>query len=1153
MELKTILIVDDNAINRKILANILEKEYTVLEAENGRVTLDLLNEHANEIAAIVLDLVMPVMDGYGVLKAMQKQEQYKNLPVLVTTGNSGIETEIKALKLGAWDFISKPYNPEIIMFRLKNAIDRSQLSSYKELKYLAEYDSLTGIYNKAKFFEVTRTMIDTNPDTTFAFMRFDVDRFQLINTFFGNAEGDNLLIYITQEMARDAKLCTKATYGRIESDIVGFCVPYNKEILEEMVRQSKQTLAKFNPNYDVVPSVGIVVVDDPTISVEEMYNRATLAAKTCKGNYIKFFAYYDESMSAKIALEQEITNEMNFALENGQFEIYLQPQYNIHTNLPNGAEALVRWFHPKKGMLSPDSFIPVFERNGFITKLDYYVWERACICLHRWMSEGMKPYPISVNVSRVDLYNPKLVETLIELVERYEIEPKYLKLELTESAYTDNPIAMKKMMSELQSKGFVILMDDFGSGYSSLSLLKDIAIDVLKIDMRFLSGNRESGRGDNIIASIIRMAKWLNIPVIAEGAENSEQVELLRSVGCDYVQGFYFAKPMSVSKYEKTILNPMLQGNLLSGKKNKSYHFDDLFSFSDETKMMFNNSLQACAIYEFMDNKIEVIRVNEAYYALLGHDDILSKNNDFIDLIEEDYRSVLLDAFYSCIRTKEDVECDYLRKRSMGEPLWIHTKLHYISNVGNKHIITAQLSDITMRKELNNEFQKYRESILANTSGTHSVLIVDDAIINREILKKILHDKFNFYDAENGEEAIQVLHEHQNEIDLILLDISMPIMDGKAFLKYKKNRPELDGIPVIMITADDSREQQVATFALGANDYIVKPFIPEVVNRRVKNVIESNYRFKEMVKEYNNMSEQVKTDLMTGLINRISMENMVRQRLLEATTNSVMVMLDIDNFKKINDYNGHDYGDKVICEVANKLRLIFRQEDLIARMGGDEFAIFVENITDVKSIEKKVRKLCESMLTIKVKNNETQITCSAGIASTSEFVHSFDVLYQHADKALYNAKCKGRNTTSIYGEEIEEVLISQDFNEIECILNAIDDYIYACKQGTYELLYANENICKLAGMTLYNYKGKKCYEMIMHRKTPCEFCTLSKAKLEKNEAQVIHLPNVSNVFLLRGKDSLRNNIALHIGTMMDISEVNEVAITKEVKKHDKAR
>ncbi|MEG2542956.1 MAG: EAL domain-containing protein [Christensenellaceae bacterium] len=1135
--LKTILVVDDSTVNRAILSKILSKKYTVLEAEDGQIALTMLSEHFDEIAAVMLDLVMPIMDGYTALQFIQKNTQYNNLPILVTTDSNNNDSEIKALTLGAWDFITKPYNAEIIMFRLKNAIDRSQLSALKQLQYLSEYDNLTGIYHKTKFFDATREMLDANRNESFVFLRFDVDRFQLINSFFGSAEGDNLLIYIAKHLEADALKSGESTYGRIESDVFCFCLHYNPATIKDMLTHARESLEQYNPNYDIVPSVGIYIIENDDIPVEEMYNRATLAAKTCKGNYVDYFAYYNESMSAELANEQEITNEMNFALHNGQFEIYLQPQYNIHTSLPCGAEALVRWIHPKRGILSPGEFIPIFERNGFITKLDYYVWEQACQCLQKWKSQGIKPYPLSVNISRVNVYNPKLVEILLELVNRYQIEPALLNLELTESAYTDNPIAMKKVMSQLQSHGFVIMMDDFGSGYSSLCLLKDIAVDILKIDMRFLSNTEIAGRGENIIASVIRMAKWLNIPVIAEGAETAEQVDFLRSVGCDYVQGFYYAAPMPIADYERHCMSLSLDTHAPTQKKYNNYRYDDLFSFNQEMKLLFSNALQAAVIYEFVDDQIELIRVNEAYYALLGHDDMLAAAPDILSVVDKDYRPTLLNAFRTCVRTQETVECEYMRLGTSGTPIWIQTKLSYVATVGNKYVLIGELTDITMRKELDSELQKYRSSWLSGTHDTNTILIVDDAKINRMTLKKILHNQFLFFEAENGAEAIEILEEHPNQIDLILLDINMPVMDGKEFLEKKQNLPQLDGIPVIMVTADDSPEQQISTFSLGANDYIVKPFIPEVVTRRVSNVLESNHRFKEMVKEYNTMSEQVKTDLMTGLINRVSAEEMMIQRLEHTTSNYAMMMLDIDDFKQINDSRGHDYGDKIICEVANKLRSFFKNENIIARMGGDEFAVFVENIPEIECIKQESQQLCESMLDIEIDGKNAGVTCSAGIAISSEQVNSFEVLYQNADRALYHAKCHGKNAVSIYGQTSKSSSIIEWMNDAQSVLDAINDSIYVCNKDTYELIYANEYFYQFTNTTREKCRGKKCYEILMHETSPCEFCSLSRISEDKVYTRLFQMPNTSRIFLMSGRIINRNGTVIHLEVALDVTEI----------------
>ncbi|MEG1528554.1 MAG: EAL domain-containing protein [Clostridia bacterium] len=1134
--LKKILIVDDNSINRTILSKILSSKYIVLEAENGQMALNLLDKYSNEISAVMLDILMPIMSGYDFLQAIRQNSKYNNLPIIVTTGSHGAESERKALSLGAWDFVSKPYDAEIIMFRLKNAIDKSQLSALKQLQYLAEYDALTGIYNKAKFFETTREMIDANPSVTFAFLRFDVDRFKLINTFFGTAEGDKLLIYIAEKTAEDVKNCELVTYGRISGDIVGVCMPYEKEKIEKMVLQSKKTLAQFNTNYDIVPSIGIYIITDNKISVDEMYNRASLASRVCKGNYVDFYAYYNQSMSEDINAEQEITNEMNYALENGQFHIYLQPQYNIHTNLPCGAEALVRWMHPKKGIILPGKFIPIFERNGFITKLDYYVWEQTCKCLSARREKGIKPYPISVNISRVNTYNPNLVETLLSLVKKYEVEPSLLHLELTESAYTDNPTAMKKTMRQLQDYGFVIMMDDFGSGYSSLSLLKDIAIDILKIDMQFLSKADSPGRSENIIASVIRMAKWLNIPVIAEGVETIEQIEFLRSVGCDYVQGYYYARPMPIEDYDKLCINLSLTSQDTIEKD--LFCYDNLFSVNLDVKPLFSNLLQPVVIYEYVDDKIEIIRVNEAYYALLGYDDMSTNAQKILAVMDEDSKATLLNAFRTCSVTQKNVECEYMRLRNGGNPVWIHTNLKYVSMVGNKKILIGELSDITIRKALDEELKKYRTSLLLTTHKDKVALIVDDVEINRIVLKKILQGRFTFLEAENGKEAIKILED--NQVDLILLDISMPVMGGREFLQYKKSCPHLDVTPVIIITADDTPAQQINAFSLGANDYIVKPLIPEVVTRRIDNVLDSNQRFKEMVKEYNTMSQQVKTDLMTGLFNRISAEDIMTRRLLSSSKSSAMIMLDIDNFKKINDSLGHDYGDKVICKVAEKLRQVFGQNYIIARMGGDEFAVLMNEIDSVDSVEKLAKEFCLSMLNITIDGKNTEITCSVGIAVSLKEDNSFATIYTNADKALYNAKCHGRNTVSVYGDKSIITSISKWINDAENVVDTINDSIYACNSVTYELLYVNDNLCKTNGVTREECKGKKCYEILMKRSSPCEFCSMPRMEQDKVYTRLFRKPNTKDIFLMRGKTIERGGISMHLEVIVDISEVENM-------------
>ena len=261
------------------------------------------------------------------------------------------------------------------------------------------------------------------------------------------------------------------------------------------------------------------------------------------------YAYYDASMRDQMLQEQMIVRDMNFALQEHQFTIFLQPVYSLVSNHIVSAEALVRWFHPVNGMISPGKFIPVFERNGFIVKLDRFVWEEVCKFLKRQRESGQKLIPVSVNVSRMNFYNLDLLEFLLNLIERYELEPWMLKLEITESAYTDNPHQLTSVIKVFREEGFPVLMDDFGSGYSSLNMLKNLPVDVLKIDMAFVRELEKSARARSILKSIMHLAFDLDMGVVVEGVETKAQVDFLASIGADDIQGYYFSKPLPVPDF----------------------------------------------------------------------------------------------------------------------------------------------------------------------------------------------------------------------------------------------------------------------------------------------------------------------------------------------------------------------------------------------------------------------------------------------------------------------------------------------------------------------------------------------------------------------------------------------------------------------------
>lgn len=486
-----------------------------------------------------------------------------------------------------------------------------------KLRHRAEFDTTTEIYNKRTFFSRTKNLLKLNKHDEFCIIRFDVDNFKVINELFGHDEGDKLLRHIASDLENLMSSFDDCTYGRLESDVFAVCL--KKQNVDTAVEKIGFFAKDYMLDFDIMISVGIYEVTDRTLSVDIMCDRAHLAQKTIKGNYILRSAYFDEKMHESIINDQVITSMMNTALSERQFIVYYQPKYNISTGTISGAEALVRWIHPEKGMIYPGVFIPVFERNGFIMKLDEYVWEEVCVFIRERLDAGKRVPPISVNISKVNLYNPKLCDNIIGLVEKYNIPTELFQLELTESAFTDNKFVLDNVMKRLKGYGFTVMMDDFGSGYSSLNMLKEIPVDVLKIDLRFLSGEGDSIKGGKILSSVITMAKWLDMHVITEGIETVEQLSFLRSVGCEDGQGFYFARPVPKEEY-CAIVDGAALPHSTKHTEAPPLNMEDLWNPNSALNIMFDHIICAAGFFEYNGTTIKPVRLNDRFFELTGID-----------------------------------------------------------------------------------------------------------------------------------------------------------------------------------------------------------------------------------------------------------------------------------------------------------------------------------------------------------------------------------------------------------------------------------------------------------------------------------------------------------------------------------------------------
>ena len=416
------------------------------------------------------------------------------------------------------------------------------------MRYVLEHDDVTGVLTEREFQNRVRQRLLDAEAKEYCIIYLDIFKFKLVNEMFGYEKGDRLLKVLARELdhltAENDGLC-----GRISGDKFILFLPYDRTLLQ-VFSTRKEVMPRILP-IEIYLHYGIYIIEKTQLPVAAMIDCAHIAQKTIKGNYDNYIAWYDEKLKQQIIREQEIINSMAQALADGEFKIYLQPQYHYRDRMIHGCEALVRWISPAKGIISPGDFIPLFERNGFIIKLDENVWEQACVLLQKWIKEGKEPLPISINVSRADLLRGNVSAKLKSLIRKYGLTTDLLHVEITESAYMDNPQKLILEINQLREEGFLVEMDDFGSGYSSLNMLKDLPINVLKTDLKFLDNKGIAERREQILDSVIKMAHEMGLTVVAEGVETKEQAEHLNGLDCEIMQGYYFAKPVPISEFEQ--------------------------------------------------------------------------------------------------------------------------------------------------------------------------------------------------------------------------------------------------------------------------------------------------------------------------------------------------------------------------------------------------------------------------------------------------------------------------------------------------------------------------------------------------------------------------------------------------------------------------
>lgn len=543
---RKVLIVDDEEINREILGNILSESYTVVYAENGQQAYEKLKESSIRYSLILLDLKMPVMDGFELLEKIKADEKLTNIPVIVMTSEK--PAEVRSIKMGADDFITKPYDmPEVILARCERII---QLYEDKSIIRAAEKDELTGLYTKGFFKEYVAQADRDFEDVAMDMVVLNIEHFHMLNETFGHKTGDDVLRKIADILT--SLFGDGISVGcRPGMDYYFFYVEHH-DSYESCFEVIQEELEKYSQIPKIRIRIGIYPNVDKNTPIDGRFDHAKQACDRLRGDYKKHINFYSKELNEKELYHERLIVDIDNAIKNKDLIVYYQPKYGIQGEAPElrSAEALIRWKHPELGMISPGDFIPLFESNGLIQEVDRYVWEEAAVQIKEWKEKYGVTIPVSVNVSRVDINNPELKDTFLRLVEENGLSTDDLMLEITESAYSDNAEGLIQIVESMRERGFKIEMDDFGTGYSSLNMLTSIPIDVLKLDREFIINMNKSDKSRMLVELVIEIANFLDVPIVAEGVENEAQYETLRSMGCDIIQGYYFSRPVAPEEFE---------------------------------------------------------------------------------------------------------------------------------------------------------------------------------------------------------------------------------------------------------------------------------------------------------------------------------------------------------------------------------------------------------------------------------------------------------------------------------------------------------------------------------------------------------------------------------------------------------------------------
>ena len=1028
---RLILVADDEAINRELLSCLLQEEYEVITAEDGQKTMEQVAQFREDLSLILLDLNMPVKSGMDVLRELKEDAQLRHIPVIVATSDQNAEVE--SLQIGAIDYIPKPYPQQgIILARVLKAIE---LSEDREIILSTERDPLTGLYNREYFYRYAEQYDQHHRDAEMDAIVVDVNHFHMINERFGTAYGDEILRRIGERIREEVAETDGIVCRRGADTFMAYC-RHGKDYRDILEKAAVGLAEDESINSRVRLRMGVYANVDKTLEIERRFDRAKMAADTVRNSFTRTIGVYDNTMHERELYAEQLIDDFQSAIAEKQFQVYFQPKFDVRLKTPalSSAEALVRWKHPRLGMISPGVFIPLFEDNGLIQELDGYVWRETVAQIREWKERLGFCVPISVNVSRIDMYDPDLLDRFSALMKENALDPKELLLEITESAYTQDSEQIIETVNRLRDMGFKIEMDDFGTGYSSLNMISTLPIDALKLDMQFVRSAFKEQRDTRMLEVIIDIADHLSVPVIAEGVETQEQLVALQDLGCDIVQGYFFSKPVPAAEFE-----PFLETR-------RDLKPEDMVPLEEEkepeeTPEEPSPEMQAPSrpIRLRVTNYIFAVLAVALAVALAISDGMITRG--YRNMEEASARYITAESTAMDMRAGSDYLTESVRS------FVITGELRYLEEYFEEANVTRRRDHaVENLKTLLADGENSAYASLSAALQTSNALMereydamrltqkragIADSAVPPEIAERVLSPELEELTGEAAERMAQRLmfgdeymaykEEIWNNVDLCTSQLIRE--SDQAVVDTRARMDRILGIQsallaalvaailaeVIFITVQVRIPLTRMVERMRAQEKVPPRGAAELcfVTETYNEILEENKR------SHRQLSYEASHDALTGLMNRSAYE-LFMERADQA--NIALLIVDVDEFKTINDQYGHDVGDAVLKRVAEILKDDFRSVDAVCRLGGDEFVVVMTraNSSMRQLVINKVAKA--NLLLQNPRGGLPKASISVGAAFADRKNPSGN-LFKDADTALYQVKQSGRCGCAVYGDE----------------------------------------------------------------------------------------------------------------------------------------